>query len=177
MAKTSANEFRYGGGTVEPGEQTHFRHTIGETYLGDPIRVPVTIINGADPGPALVLVAALHGDELNGVETVRHVADEWNHATLQGTLVCLHVVNVPGFNAQERYLPLDDSDLNRSFPGSIAVLPPNGSPTQSTKPSFVTVTSESIFTPQLEDGRTSYTCGAICGTIVWIDSLERSIQR
>ncbi|WP_306060998.1 succinylglutamate desuccinylase/aspartoacylase family protein [Natronococcus wangiae] len=118
MAKTSANEFRYGGSIVQPGERIHFRHTIGETYLGDPIRVPVTIVNGAEPGLALVLVAALHGDELNGVETVRHIADEWNHARLRGTLVCLHVVNVPWFNAQERYLPLDDSDLNRSFPGS-----------------------------------------------------------
>lgn len=117
MAKTT-NAFHYGGGTVQPGERRHFRHTIGETYLGDPIRIPVTIINGSEPGRALFLVAALHGDELNGVETVRHVADTWERESLRGTLVCVHVVNVPGFNAQNRYLPLDDSDLNRSFPGS-----------------------------------------------------------
>jgi len=45
------------------------------------------------------------------------VAHEWDHAGLEGTLVCLPVLNVPGFIAQQRYLPIYDRDLNRSFPG------------------------------------------------------------
>ncbi|MFC3959837.1 succinylglutamate desuccinylase/aspartoacylase family protein [Halovivax cerinus] len=109
--------FTYDDVRVEPGESRNERYRISETYLGDPIRVPVTIINGTRPGPTVFLSAAAHGDELNGIEVVREVAHDWDHADLHGTLVCLPVLNVPGFLAQERYLPIYDRDLNRSFPG------------------------------------------------------------
>ena len=110
--------FTYNGGAVAPGETQNIRYGISETYMGDAVRIPVTIVNGTEPGPTGVLSAAAHGDELNGVEVVRTVAHEWNHETLHGTLVCLPVLNVPGFLAQQRYLPIYDRDLNRSFPGS-----------------------------------------------------------
>ena len=110
--------FTYNGGRVDPGETQNIRYGISETYMGDPVRIPVTIINGPHPGPTAVLSAAAHGDELNGVEVVRQVAHEWDHTDLHGTLVCLPVLNVPGFLAQQRYLPIYDRDLNRSFPGS-----------------------------------------------------------
>jgi predicted deacylase len=77
----------------------------------------VTIINGERAGPTVFLTAAAHGDELNGIEVVREVAFEWDLADLAGTLVCMPVLNVPAFLAQERYLPIYDRDLNRSFPG------------------------------------------------------------
>ncbi|WP_135828992.1 succinylglutamate desuccinylase/aspartoacylase family protein [Halorussus halobius] len=109
--------FTYNGGIVEPGETQNIRYGISETYLGDPVRIPVTIVNGAESGPTVFLSAAAHGDELNGIEVVREVAQDWNHDDLRGTLVCLPVLNVPGFIAQERYLPIYDRDLNRSFPG------------------------------------------------------------
>ncbi|WP_299270618.1 succinylglutamate desuccinylase/aspartoacylase family protein [Halorientalis sp.] len=109
--------FRYSGGRVEPGETDDIRFPVSETYFGDPIRIPVTIINGEQPGPTVFLSAAVHGDELNGIEVVREVAQEWDHGRIEGTLVCLPVLNVPGFMTQERYLPIYDRDLNRSFPG------------------------------------------------------------
>ncbi|MFB6360772.1 MAG: succinylglutamate desuccinylase/aspartoacylase family protein [Halobacteriales archaeon] len=116
MAESEA--FTYRGGSVEPGETANVRYTISETYLGEPLRVPVTIINGAEPGPCVSLTAAAHGDELNGIEVVREVAHEWDLAGLRGALVCIPVLNVPAFIAQERYLPIYDRDLNRSFPGA-----------------------------------------------------------
>ncbi|WP_323171487.1 succinylglutamate desuccinylase/aspartoacylase family protein [Natrialba sp. PRR66] len=116
-AAESDEAFTYNGGRVDPGESANIRYGISETYLGDPIRIPVTIINGAKPGPTVCLSAAAHGDELNGIEVVREVAHDWDHSELHGTLVCLPVLNVPGFLAQERYLPIYDRDLNRSFPG------------------------------------------------------------
>ncbi|MFC7165505.1 succinylglutamate desuccinylase/aspartoacylase family protein [Halospeciosus flavus] len=109
--------FTYNGGRVDPGETQNLRYSISETYLGDPVRVPVTIVNGEEPGPTMFLSAAAHGDELNGIEVVREVAQEWEHRNLHGTLVCLPVLNVLGFLAQQRYLPVYDRDLNRSFPG------------------------------------------------------------
>jgi predicted deacylase len=109
--------FTYNGGKVEPGETQNIRYGISETYLGDPVRIPVTIINGERSGPTVFLSAAAHGDELNGIEVVREVAFEWDLSDLAGTLVCMPVLNVPGFLAQQRYLPIYDRDLNRSFPG------------------------------------------------------------
>jgi hypothetical protein len=113
----AAEAFTYQGGRVDPGTTQDLRYTVTETYLGDPVRMPVTIVNGERPGPTVFLSAAAHGDELNGVEVVRVVAQEWDHADLCGTLVCLPVLNVPGFITQQRYLPIYDRDLNRSFPG------------------------------------------------------------
>ncbi|MFB6140534.1 MAG: succinylglutamate desuccinylase/aspartoacylase family protein [Halosimplex sp.] len=112
-----AEPFTYDGGRVDPGETANVRYTVSETYLGDPVRIPVTVVVGERPGPTAFLSAASHGDELNGVEVVREVAHDWNLDDLHGTLICLPVLNVPGFIAQERYLPIYDRDLNRSFPG------------------------------------------------------------
>ncbi|MFO7925445.1 MAG: succinylglutamate desuccinylase/aspartoacylase family protein [Natronomonas sp.] len=111
------SRFTYDGGAVDPGETANIRFTVSETYLGDPVRIPVTIVNGERDGPTFCLTAAAHGDELNGIEIVREVAHEWDHSELCGTLICLPVLNVPGFIAQQRYLPIYDRDLNRSFPG------------------------------------------------------------
>jgi len=117
MGDDAADAFTYDGGRVAPGERANVRYGVSETYLGDPIRIPVTVVNGERPGPTVFLSAAAHGDELNGIEVVREVAHDWDLRDLRGTLVCLPVLNVPGFLAQRRYLPIYDRDLNRSFPG------------------------------------------------------------
>jgi len=102
---------------VEAGEKRHFRHEVSETYLGDPVEIPVTVVNGVEDGPTVFLSAALHGDELNGVKVLQEVASGYEPPEINGTLVCLHVVNVPGFQAQTRDIPIYDQDLNRAFPG------------------------------------------------------------
>ncbi len=99
------------------GEKQHFEYAVGENYLGQPIKMPVTIINGERSGPRLLLTAAVHGDEINGVKVLQRMANRYEPTELHGTLVCIHVVNVPGYQAEERYLPIYDRDLNRSFPG------------------------------------------------------------
>ncbi|MCU4718857.1 succinylglutamate desuccinylase/aspartoacylase family protein [Halapricum hydrolyticum] len=109
--------FTYDGGRVDPGETQNVRYTVTETYLGDPVKMPVTVVVGERTGPTVVITAATHGDELNGIEVVREVAHEWDHSDLCGRLVCLPILNVPGFIAQQRYLPVYDRDLNRAFPG------------------------------------------------------------
>ena len=108
--------FRYDG-EVRPGETRHLRYEVGETYHGAPVEVPVTILNGDRPGPRLFVSAAIHGDELNGVKVAQEVASRYAPADLAGTLVVVHVANVPGFQAQQRYIPIYDQDLNRAFPG------------------------------------------------------------
>lgn len=103
---------------VDSGEKRHFQYEIGETYLGQPVELPVTILNGEHSGPRLFLSAAVHGDEVNGVKVIQQIASRYDPADIHGTLVCLHVLNVPGYVAEQRYLPIYDKDLNRSFPGS-----------------------------------------------------------
>jgi hypothetical protein len=61
--------------------------------------------------------AAIHGDELNGVEIIRRLLRRKVIGTVRGTLIAVPIVNVHGFLDQSRYLP-DRRDLNRSFPGS-----------------------------------------------------------
>jgi predicted deacylase len=113
---TQSRPFRYDG-EVRPGEKRQFRYEVGETYLGDAVEIPVTIINGVQPGPRVFMTAAVHGDELNGVKVLQEVAGRYTPAEIHGTLVLLHVVNVPAYQAQQRYIPIYDQDLNRSFPG------------------------------------------------------------
>lgn len=81
------------------------------------VSLPVTVITGAVDGPRLWVSAAIHGDEINGVEIIRQVLKRISPQHLTGTLLAVPIVNVFGFIEQSRYLP-DRRDLNRSFPGS-----------------------------------------------------------
>jgi len=79
--------------------------------------MPVTVLHGAEAGVNVWINAAIHGDEINGVEIVNRVLDQLDPATMRGTILAVPVVNVHGFMSGDRYLP-DRRDLNRSFPGS-----------------------------------------------------------
>ncbi|MBP0019157.1 MAG: succinylglutamate desuccinylase/aspartoacylase family protein [Cyanobacteria bacterium SBLK] len=81
------------------------------------LSLPVTVIHGREAGAILWLSAAIHGDELNGVEIVRQVVGHIRPENLSGTLITVPIVNIFGFLQQSRYLP-DRRDLNRCFPGS-----------------------------------------------------------
>lgn len=79
--------------------------------------MPVHVVHGQRPGPRLVVTAAVHGDEINGVEIIRRLLQQRALAHVRGTLLAVPVVNVYGYIRQSRYLP-DRRDLNRCFPGS-----------------------------------------------------------
>ena len=82
-----------------------------------PVTLPVHVLHGARPGPAMFVSAAIHGDELNGVEIIRRVLKTVQPGAIAGTLLAIPVVNAYGFIGRSRYLP-DRRDLNRAFPGS-----------------------------------------------------------
>ena len=106
-----------GGVTVAPGERKRAEIPLAYLPTQTLLSLPVTVINGTQVGAKLWVSAAIHGDEINGVEIIRQVLDRINPATLHGTLIAVPIVNVFGFIEQSRYLP-DRRDLNRSFPGS-----------------------------------------------------------
>jgi predicted deacylase len=116
MAATVA-PFVIDGREVAPGTRANIALSIGSLYTAAPVTLPVHVLHGRKPGPTLFVSAALHGDEINGIEIIRRVLALPALKDLSGTLVTVPVVNVLGFLQQSRYLP-DRRDLNRSFPGS-----------------------------------------------------------
>ncbi|MEQ8659770.1 MAG: succinylglutamate desuccinylase/aspartoacylase family protein, partial [Gammaproteobacteria bacterium] len=104
------------GARVAPGTRAELHWTAGQSFAGSAIDTPVVVIRGQAPGPTLCLTAAIHGDELNGVEIVRRVLAGLDAAELSGTVVGVPIVNLLGFTRGSRYLP-DRRDLNRYFPG------------------------------------------------------------
>lgn len=83
-----------------------------------PTHLPIRVIRGKRSGPIVFISAAIHGDELNGIEIIRRVRKLDILKKLHGTIIFAPIVNVYGVMTQSRYLP-DRRDLNRSFPGSI----------------------------------------------------------
>ncbi len=113
--------FKIGNEEVPPGTRRLVDLPVSKLSNHTPVTLPVHVLHGPRPGPTMFLSAAVHGDELNGVEIIRRVLRTLQPANISGTLLCVPVVNAFGFLSRSRYLP-DRRDLNRSFPGS-----PNGS--------------------------------------------------
>ena len=103
--------------TVPPGTRASIDLPAGYLYTHTPLSIPVHVVHGRKQGPCLVVSAAVHGDEINGVEIIRRMLRLPALRRLSGTLVAVPVVNVLGFVGRSRYLP-DRRDLNRCFPGN-----------------------------------------------------------
>lgn len=90
---------------------------VTRLYTHSQIAMPVHVVRGKKSGAKLFVSAAIHGDELNGVEIIRRLLKLPVIKRIRGTLMAIPIVNVHGFINHSRYLP-DRRDLNRSFPGS-----------------------------------------------------------
>jgi predicted deacylase len=106
-----------GGEEILPGERRQLALTVAKLYEFTDMKIPVEVVRGIEPGPTLFVSAAIHGDEINGVDIVRRLLKHRALKTIAGTLIAIPIVNVFGFNDKSRYLP-DRRDLNRSFPGA-----------------------------------------------------------
>jgi predicted deacylase len=115
----STEPFSISGIRVEPGESREIYLKVSESFLSGSIQIPLHVIRGTNPGPKAFVMAAVHGDEINGVDIVRKLIFDIDHEKLSGTLIAIPVVNIPGFLSQTRYLPYH-RDLNRFFPGKRA---------------------------------------------------------
>jgi predicted deacylase len=120
------------GSEIMPATAERLSWSATELFEGVPVSTPVLVVNGALPGPNLCLTAAVHGDELNGIEMVRRVMHNLDARRLAGSVIGIPIVNVQGFRRGSRYLP-DRRDLNRYFPGN-----PNGSAAARIAHSFFT---------------------------------------
>lgn len=118
MVPEKVNEpITVGDVTVRPGRKVQIELPFARVVTGATESLPVKVINGRSAGPNIWLSAAIHGDELNGIQIIRRVIKDLDAKTLRGAVIAVPIVNPLGFINESRYLP-DRRDLNRSFPGS-----------------------------------------------------------
>ncbi|WP_229725433.1 succinylglutamate desuccinylase/aspartoacylase family protein [Hymenobacter baengnokdamensis] len=101
---------------IQPGEQILTRLAISRLPSGAVIDVPVHVIRSTEPGPVLLLMAGMHGDEVNGIETIRRLIRRNLLQPTHGTVIAIPILNIYGFLNFSREVP-DGKDVNRSFPG------------------------------------------------------------
>ncbi|MDH3266039.1 MAG: succinylglutamate desuccinylase/aspartoacylase family protein, partial [Gammaproteobacteria bacterium] len=85
------------GTEVMPGTSVRLSWSATELFEGVPVSTPVLVVNGALPGPILCMTAAVHGDELNGIEMVRRVMHDLSPSKVSGAVIGIPIVNVQGF--------------------------------------------------------------------------------
>ncbi|WMN06785.1 succinylglutamate desuccinylase/aspartoacylase family protein [Marivirga arenosa] len=105
------------GVEIAPGEEKVVDVNIARLPSHTPIDVSITIARSSEPGPTLLLMGGLHGDEINGSEIVRRIIEKNEHIPKIGSVICIPIINVYGFIYFSRYVP-DGKDVNRSFPGN-----------------------------------------------------------
>jgi len=108
--------FRINGHEIAPGTRRTVDITVSRLSDHTPVHLSVHVVHGRRPGPVLFVSAAVHGDEVIGVEIVRRLLRAGALQTMAGTLLAVPIVNTFGFINHSRYLP-DRRDLNRCFPG------------------------------------------------------------
>lgn len=104
--------FELAGHRIPRGSSESFLAPVGETH------VPLTVINGARPGPVLTLTAGIHGDEFPSIFALQRIRSSVAASQLSGTLILVHLANLPGFHGRRIAVsPVDGLNLNRVFPG------------------------------------------------------------
>ena len=104
------------GLTIIPGERALTRLVIAKLPSGAVIDVPVHVIRSLTAGPTLLLMGGMHGDEVNGIETVRRLVRRNLLQPSCGSIIAIPILNIYGFLNFSRDVP-DGKDVNRSFPG------------------------------------------------------------
>ncbi len=100
-----------------PGETNRITVNIAMLPSNSPIDISITIARAKKEGPVLLLSGGLHGNEINGIETVRRIIDQELNVPEAGTIICIPIINIYGFIHFSRSMP-DGKDMNRSFPGN-----------------------------------------------------------
>ncbi len=103
--------------TIHPGESLSLALPMPELFSCAPLYMPIKVVHGKKAGPCLLVIAAMHGDELNGTEIVNRLMELNTLKKLRGTLITVPVFNVYGLLNRSRHLP-GGVDLYSAFPGN-----------------------------------------------------------
>lgn len=103
---------------IHTGEQKSIKISVSRLPSGTRISIHAHIYRSLAPGPTLLVLGGVHGDEINGVEIIRQAVDEGLFDQLiKGNVIAIPLLNIYGFINFSRDVP-DGKDVNRSFPGS-----------------------------------------------------------
>lgn len=115
----AANTLIVSGNAVPPNSRQNINISVEGSETSPETHVPVTVINGAKPGPVLAAVAGVHGYEYNSILALEQWLRTIDPSELSGAIIAVRVAHVPSFEARSVYVnPYDRKNLNRSFPGS-----------------------------------------------------------
>lgn len=104
--------------SIFPGEYSMVRMNVGRLPSDTRIDIAAHIYRSKSPGPCVLLLGGVHGDEINGIEIVRKSIEEDIFTNLdRGSVIAIPLLNVFGFINFSREVP-DGKDVNRSFPGT-----------------------------------------------------------
>tara|TARA_B110000091_G_scaffold213509_1_gene263144 strand:+ start:1939 stop:2889 length:951 start_codon:yes stop_codon:yes gene_type:complete len=106
------------GKEIPEGKRTVLDLEIAKLHTRTTVKVPVIIERSRNPGPVVLLLAGIHGDETNGVGIIREIISLGINKPKTGTIICIPVFNIFGYLIQTREFP-DGRDLNRMFPGTL----------------------------------------------------------
>ena len=113
----NADNFTVGEITVPRGERVSGFIIVPEG-MDEGTTIPVTIVHGASDGPVLALIAGIHGYEYPPITALQAMRTQVDPATLSGTIILVHIANMPAFFGRTIYYsPGDGKNLNRMFPG------------------------------------------------------------
>ena len=151
-----------GTATAPPGEMDTGRLVVGETRDGSEVGLPVAVVNGANDGETLYVQAASDGDELNGVGVLQRVVPQLDPTELSGTILIVGVVNYHAFQVAEHRNPIDDTKMNRAYPGN-----DEGTSSERIAAATFEAASQADLVVDLHQGSTSQMideCRVRCGT-------------
>ena len=107
-----------GTASASPGEMDVGRLPVGEARDGSEVGLPVAVINGRRDGKTLYIQAVSDGDELNGLGVIRRLVPQLDPGAIAGEILVVGIVNHYGFQVAEHRNPIDDTKLNRTYPGN-----------------------------------------------------------
>lgn len=109
-----------GNVTAIPGEKKSGFIIVPAGSDGPVVKIPITIIHGLEDGPVLALTAGIHGYEYPPILALQRIRAQLDPFKLKGSVILVHVVNVPSFLKRTTYYnPHDWKNMNRAFPGKI----------------------------------------------------------
>ena len=117
-SKTDDEAIVIGKSKIRLGEVKMVDLNVGTLPSGTKINIKANVFRASEPGPCVLLLGGVHGDEINGVEIVRKSLEENVFENLlKGTVIAIPLLNIYGFINFSREVP-DGKDVNRSFPGT-----------------------------------------------------------
>jgi len=139
-----------GTAAAAPGEMDTGQLVVGEARDGTELGLPVAVINGAEDGRRLHLQAVSDGDELNGLGVLTRLLPTLDPQEIAGTITVVAIANLHGFLVAEHRNPIDDTKLNRAYPGG-----PDGSSSERIAHATLQAATDADLVVDLHQGSTS----------------------